>query len=517
MSLNYAMEIAFAANKANEVYQKLLSVLTEQSRAQFKSQRVWEPCKEISGVMATTQTPAYLAYGFKNPESDSECLKNNLSLIVPISQEFQAKLECKKRLSSCIELQKDQSQMVINYFHTSMSVGKKWGNLSFLCPLSSLSDFLTSHSEAQTFFVEVFSDCAELIWFDYKWDTLHILFPQDIYIENFDQEFYIQDTLEYSTDAEIEFILENYRLEQKMKQLFQIFSSISKQEFIRQVPQDIPLNTKIGSENLKSLLDLAIEFDRLDLAYYLVEKGIELNYVNREGWTSAIIALNEGHYDFFQFLIQRGAQLNLDQYSAKIIFKSALKKKNLRILDYLFEVSDQCDFLDPLEKHLALRSAQANKNIEMAQYLSKLGISATLSDALVSAEHSWKNIDWALYFWQVIDNDWVDVLQYLFEKTQDLTQNASLNRYTDLLLQCACSQGSLKNVVFLLEKGYKPDMPDRNGKTAFMCAEERLQWLTQELQGLTNTHPHPAQAITKCLQNIQTQQKVIINLLNAKK
>ncbi len=507
MSQTYSINIAFSADKTEQVYQIFLSILTNASRAQFNLQTPWTPCNEFKGALEDFPREAAFAYGFRHPENSTECLTDDFCIQMPLKEEFKQKLESdgfeRPYLNELIRQQNDMNYLVFDHFDVSFSVGKKWGYLKFQSPFSDLSSFMNIHDEVKAFFVDCFSAYAEFIWFDFSWFSISLLFPQCLSLDYSSELGFSVDGLYggESPDDVVDDILTKYHTEQIIENLCDSFDEISVSDFAECLNKELTLNTLSANRENKSLLDLAIEAGRMDIAYFLIEQGIHLNHVSEDEWPVIARTLKHGHLNLFKDLLKKGLSVELEDFHVYAIFWNAIEQPNLGILRFLFEETGYAGLLSALDKHVALRCAAVNGHLAIEKYLIGNGAGPHFREILNNEVVSLNTYQVHHLFWQAIYNNLLDILSYLFEET-------SINDYIiwgrNLALHEASAQGNLQMALYLLEKGFAPNFVDKYGKTPLDYALERYQNLTQSLN-------------PEAIHEMQSQQELIHLLKDAER
>jgi hypothetical protein len=92
-----------------------------------------------------------------------------------------------------------------------------------------------------------------------------------------------------------------------------------------------------GDDNDWTPLMLAIEYDKVNVAEFLIHKGANVNLGRKKGWTPLIMASVSGDLDFVKFLIRAGADINLGESDGQTPLKYASCQGHYDVVAYLIK------------------------------------------------------------------------------------------------------------------------------------------------------------------------------------
>ena len=213
-------------------------------------------------------------------------------------------------------------------------------------------------------------------------------------------------------------------------------------------------------------LFLAAANGNLDILSYLFEQGGNVNASSSseyaDPWslpsefddylpiwrTPLIVALTNGHNDAFTFLIDKGADVNLQDHRGYTALHYAVESKNFNAVSCL--VHNGADInLFTSSKQTPLMLACQSCNMETINFLLNKGADVNLQNI---------NGKSALHF------ACSDICYWLIQNLADVNVCDNDNYWTPLMQ--ACSNSDVKKVVMLIENGAKVDLQDVDGNTA---------------------------------------------------
>ena len=212
-------------------------------------------------------------------------------------------------------------------------------------------------------------------------------------------------------------------------------------------------------------LSLAAANGNLDILSYLFEQGANVNASSSseyaDPWslpsefddylpvwhTPLIVALTNGHNDAFTFLIDKGADVNLQDHVGYTALHHAVESKNFDAVSCL--VHNGADInLFTSSKHTPLMLACQSHNMDAINFLLNKGADVNLQD---------RDGKSALHF------ACSDICYWLIQNLADV--NMCDNHNCTPLMQ-ASSKSDVKKVAMLVENQAKVDLQDMNGNTA---------------------------------------------------
>ena len=89
----------------------------------------------------------------------------------------------------------------------------------------------------------------------------------------------------------------------------------------------------------KTILGTAIESGEIDIINYFIEKGVDVNYIDKNKNTPLIYALQKKSFDIVKLLMENNADCNYkkDGNIQSVIFEKAIETGNKQIVEYLIE------------------------------------------------------------------------------------------------------------------------------------------------------------------------------------
>ena len=213
-------------------------------------------------------------------------------------------------------------------------------------------------------------------------------------------------------------------------------------------------------------LFLAAANGNLDILSYLFEQGANVNASSSseetDSWfvtskfddylpiwrTPLIVALINGHNDAFTFLIDKGADVNLQDHVGYTALHHAVQSKNFDAVSCLVHNGADINLFTSINKQTPLMLACQSHNMDAINFLLNKGAEVNLQD---------KDGKSALHF--ASSNIWYWLIQNLADV------NMCDNHNCTPLMQ-ASRKSDVKKVAMLIENGAKVDLQDGNGNTA---------------------------------------------------
>ena len=231
-------------------------------------------------------------------------------------------------------------------------------------------------------------------------------------------------------------------------------------------PDDMWNVSKFESAYTCPPLFLAAANGNLDILSYLFEQGGNVNASSSseyaDPWslpsefddflpiwrTPLIVALTNGHNDAFTFLIDKGADVNLQDHVGYTALHHAVESRNFDAVSCLVHNGADVNLFTSINKHTPLMSACQFHNMDAINVLLNKGADVNLQD---------RDGKSALHF------ACSDICYWLIQNLADV--NICDNHNCTPLMQ-ASSKSDVKKVAMLVENQAKVDLQDMNGNTA---------------------------------------------------
>ena len=231
-------------------------------------------------------------------------------------------------------------------------------------------------------------------------------------------------------------------------------------------PDDMWNVSKFESAYTCPPLFLAAANGNLDILSYLFEQGGNINASSSseyaDPWslpsefddylpiwrTPLIVALTNGHNDAFTFLIDKGADVNLQDHVGYTALHHAVESRNFDAVSCLVYNGADVNLFTSINKHTPLMSACQFHNMDAINVLLNKGADVNLQD---------RDGKSALHF------ACSDICYWLIQNLADV--NMCDNHNCTPLMQ-ASSKSDVKTVAMLVENQAKVDLQDMNGNTA---------------------------------------------------
>ena len=213
-------------------------------------------------------------------------------------------------------------------------------------------------------------------------------------------------------------------------------------------------------------LFLAAANGNLDILSYLFERGGNVNASSSseyaDPWslpsefddylpiwhTPLTVTLTNGHNDAFTFLIDKGADVNLQDHVGYTALHHAVESRNFDAVSCLVHNGAGVNLFTSINKHTPLMLACQSYNMDAINFLLNKGADVNLQD---------RDGNSALHF------ACSDICYWLIQNLADV--NMCDNHNCTPLMQ-ASSKSDVKKVAMLIENGAKVDLQDLNGNTA---------------------------------------------------
>ena len=217
----------------------------------------------------------------------------------------------------------------------------------------------------------------------------------------------------------------------------------------------------------------------LDILSYLFEQGANVNASSSSEYhdadrsvlgflpddylpwhTPLIVALKNGHNDAFTFLIDKGADVNLQDHRGYTALHHAVESKNFDAVSCLVHNGADVNLFTS-SKCTPLMLACKSHNMDAINFLLNKGADVNLQDhaGYTALHHAVKSKNF-------------DALSCLVHNGADINFFTSMYKHTPLML--ACQSDNMDAVNFLLNKGADVNLQDRDGNSALHFASSDI-------------------------------------------
>ncbi|WP_342263506.1 ankyrin repeat domain-containing protein [Spiroplasma endosymbiont of Clivina fossor] len=221
----------------------------------------------------------------------------------------------------------------------------------------------------------------------------------------------------------------------------------------------------LNSNSDNNILYIFIIQNNFELAKLLIKLNPDKKIINSSDInnnTPLLLAINKDAIDFIKFLLENGADVNLQEKKVSMSIINAINNNNWEIINILFDHGHNVNFQDPLVNNTYLHIAARNGQLELVKLLLERGANPNIQEK--------KGLT-PLYF--AAESDKTEVVQELLtNKNSKNTIDINLsNNLGDTPLQIASFKGHHK-VVELLLKNHKIDVnkKDYYGDNALIVA-----------------------------------------------
>ena len=184
-----------------------------------------------------------------------------------------------------------------------------------------------------------------------------------------------------------------------------------------------------------------------DAFTFLIDKGADVNLQDHHGYTALHHAVQSKNFDAVSCLVHNGADVNLFTSSKQTPLMLACKSHNMDVINFLLNKGADVNLQDH-QGYTALHYAVESKNFDASSCLVYNGADVNLQD---------RNGQSALHFASS------DICHCLIQNQADIDTRDS--RYCTPLMQ-ASRNSDVKKVAMLIENGAKVDLQDVEGNTA---------------------------------------------------
>ncbi|WP_342263350.1 ankyrin repeat domain-containing protein [Spiroplasma endosymbiont of Clivina fossor] len=221
----------------------------------------------------------------------------------------------------------------------------------------------------------------------------------------------------------------------------------------------------LNSNSDNNILYIFIIQNNFELAKLLIKLNPDKKIINSSDInnnTPLLLAINKDAIDFIKFLLENGADVNLQEKKVSMSIINAINNNNWEIINILFDHGANVNFQDPLVNNTYLHIAARNGQLELVKLLLERGANPNIQEK--------KGLT-PLYF--AAQSDKTEVVQELLTNKNSKNKiDINLpNNLGDTPLQISSFYGHHK-VVKLLLKNHKIDVnkKDDHGDSALIVA-----------------------------------------------
>ncbi|WP_419198621.1 ankyrin repeat domain-containing protein [Wolbachia endosymbiont of Rhagoletis cingulata] len=235
-------------------------------------------------------------------------------------------------------------------------------------------------------------------------------------------------------------------------------------------------NIDAQDEKGQTLLHFAASGNNLDMVQFLLDRGANIEIQDKLAWTPILYAAQSGKWNVVKFLVSNGAKFNNEITIQGTPLHFAVQEGNLDMVRFLLDEGVDTESQDKDNKkplHLAVdanrlsvvkllldRGASVNVTDMNSQTPLGLATKGNMIEILKKAE-----LDQGLL---------INARGGNLDKVKDLiAQGANLETNDNTALHNACSNGHLKVVEYLIDKGASLKAKNKDGKIPLELAEQK--------------------------------------------
>ena len=258
------------------------------------------------------------------------------------------------------------------------------------------------------------------------------------------------------------------------------------------------IHPSITDEKKDSLLHIAAKVDSFPIVQYLVEKlNFKIDIKGDLDKTPLYTALENGHIQIAQYLIAKGADLNIKDKNGDIAIHFAIVGGLLPMVQYFIEKKNIDIDLPGQNKTTPLIYACSFGKLQIAEYLISKGANMNAQDC-----------DGCTPFHAAAFCGLLPIVKKFVEERNENVDTLNFNGMTPLILACIANRYSVAE--YLISKGANVNIMDNYGRTPFLitCRQgslELFELLTSKCEGL-NFGSLGENALNYAIENINNPQ-----------
>ncbi len=226
----------------------------------------------------------------------------------------------------------------------------------------------------------------------------------------------------------------------------------------------------------KTLLYFANQKDNLDMVQFLLDRGANIEIQDKLAWTPILYAAQSGEWDVVKLLISKGAKFNNEITIQGTPLHFAVQEGNLDMIGFLLDEGADIESQDKDNKKPLHLAVDANR-LSVIKLLLDRGANVNVKDMydktpldLATEEDVIKVLEKA----QLDQGLLINARDGNLDKVKDLiAQGANLETKDNTALHNACSNGHLKIVEYLIDKGASLKAKNKDGKTPLELAVQK--------------------------------------------
>ncbi|WP_425385027.1 ankyrin repeat domain-containing protein [Wolbachia endosymbiont (group B) of Schoenobius gigantella] len=235
-------------------------------------------------------------------------------------------------------------------------------------------------------------------------------------------------------------------------------------------------NIDAQDKESKTLLHFAASGNNLDMVQFLLDRGASIEVQDGRDWTPILYAAQSSKWNVVKLLVSNGAKFNNEITYQGTPLHFAVQEGNLDMVRFLLDEGADIESQDKDNK----------KPLHLAVEAGRLNVVKLLLDRGASVNAKDKNNKTPLEL--AAKGNMIEILKKAeldqgllinarggnLDKVKDLiAQGANLETKDNTALHNACSNGRLKVVEYLIEKGASLKAKNKDGKTPLELAEQK--------------------------------------------